>query len=172
MRKEKCRNLYLKWKVLSGTTNGLLNTSVGWGIEIRLRTHLSMSCFYWKTVTGVGELGTSVASATAHTRQHPQHSHRLYSASNQHIHQYIMYCIIKSSGSHFGAVTTWSKHSVFLGNVQTKEKSRFGGLWTLENYDPLCQFYTEAWKGSRPSPFETKCLGCKMTVKLMTISVK
>lgn len=51
--------------------------------------HLFFSFFYWKTVTGVGELGTSVASATAHTRQHPQHSHRLYSASIQHIHQYI-----------------------------------------------------------------------------------
>lgn len=122
MRKEKCRNLYLKWKVLLGTTNRLLNISVGWGTEIRLHTHLSMSCFYWKTVTGVGELGTSVASATAHTRQHPQHSHRLYSASNQHIHQYIMYCIIKSSGSHFGAVTMWSKHSVFWGMYRPKKK--------------------------------------------------
>lgn len=49
-----------------------------------------------------------------------------------------MYCIIKSSGSHFGAVTTWSKRSVFWGMYRPKKKSRFGGLWAPENYDPLC----------------------------------
>lgn len=146
-----------------------LNISVGWGTEIRLHTHLSMSCFYWKTVTGVGELGTSVASATAHTRQHPQHSHRLYSASNQHIHQYIMYCIIKSSGSHFGAVTTWSKRSVFWGMYRPKKKVGLVacGRWRIMIYCVSSTLKHE--KVSRPSPFETKCLGCKMTVKLMRL---
>lgn len=75
--------------------------------------------FYWKTVTGVGELGTSVASATAHTRQHPQHSHRLYSASIQHVHQYIE-CIVSSKAPGHTWVQKQHGNAAFQGECTDK----------------------------------------------------